>query len=130
MARHERLVIENDPLARYSTHILVNMTKPEHSPILQAPLAKAAGGWGRCGNVFESKDDPDYRRMLQTLEESKTASDRIPRYSTPAWKPNRQYVREMKRFGIVDESFDMAQGLLDPFKTDQLYWESFWWKGK
>ena len=130
VARHERLVIENDPLARFGRDILVNMTNPTASPLLLAPLAKSAGGWGRCGHVFETRDDPDYALMLGAIEGGKKVMDEIPRYSTPAWKPNWQYVREMKRFGILPDSFDLAVQKLDAFETDQRYWASLWWQGK
>ena len=130
VARHERLVIEKDPLARFGRDILVNMTKPMASPLLLAPLAKSAGGWGRCGQVFETREDTDYVLMLKAIEGGKEAMDEIPRYSTPAWKPNWQYVREMKRFGVLPESFDLAVQKLDAFETDQRYWASLWWSGK
>lgn len=127
VARHERRVIDDDPLARFSPGILMNLTNPEASPLLLAPLAKREGGWGRCGNIFEDRNDPDYRTLLAALHKVKNSADEIPRYSTPAWKPNWQYVREMKRFGILDSSFNLENSRLDPFETDQKYWESFWW---
>ena len=130
VARHERLVIENDPLARYSSHILVNMTAPGASPLVLAPLARKHGGWGRCGDVFADREDPDYKLILKTIEESKKGADGIPRYSTPAWKPNWQYIREMKRYGVLPSSFDIAKDDLDPFETDQRYWQTFWWMGE
>lgn len=126
VARHERLVIPNDPLARFSSHIVVNMSRPEQSPLIKAPLAKAAGGWEMCGKVFASKEDQDYRRMLDSLRASKTGRDKIPRYATPEWRANRQYVREMKRFGILPASFDPATTPLDPFETDAAYWDRVW----
>jgi hypothetical protein len=106
------------------------MTEPLASPLLLAPLAKKGGGWERCGTVFESREDPDYKLLLKTIEESKKGADGIPRYSTPAWKPNWQYIREMKRYGILPPSFDIAKDDLDPFETEQKYWESFWWQVK
>ena len=50
----------------------LNLTHPEHSQALQAPLAEGAGGLGLCLDkggtaVFASKDDPDYRRILDAL---------------------------------------------------------------
>ena len=46
----------------------LNLTSPEHSAALLAPLAKGAGGWGACGNsVFANAKDPDYRKILQAL---------------------------------------------------------------
>ncbi len=51
---------------------------PARSRALQAPLARAAGGWGRCGEeVFASVDDPDRRRLLETFTAlGKALSDR------------------------------------------------------
>lgn len=52
----------------------LNLSHPKHSGALQAPLAKAAGGWGLCKDkddkpVFDSSNDPDYRRMLSALKQ-------------------------------------------------------------
>lgn len=126
VARHERLVIPDDPLARFSSHIVVNMSRPGQSPLIKAPLARAAGGWESCGAVFASKNDPDYVRMLGALQQSKTERDRIPRYATPGWRANRQYVREMKRYGIMPASFDPAADCLNPFQADAAYWDRLW----
>ena len=41
---NERIVVPNDPLARFSSDVLYNFTRPDKSPILLAPLAQAAGG--------------------------------------------------------------------------------------
>ena len=42
------------------------------------------------------------------------------------WRPNPQYIREMRRFGILSETFDPENDPLDPFATDQAYWRSLW----
>jgi len=51
----------------------LNLSRPETSAALQAPLATDAGGWGLCvgenaGAVFNDKTDPDYREILQVLK--------------------------------------------------------------
>ena len=44
------------------------MQKPENNNFMLAPLAKAAGGTERCGKpIFESKDDADYQKLLETF---------------------------------------------------------------
>ena len=53
----------------------LNLSHPSHSASLQAPLAKAAGGWGLCGSkdgkaVFSSTSDGDYRKMLSALKQA------------------------------------------------------------
>jgi hypothetical protein len=45
-----------------------NLSKPEESAALAAPLATKNGGWGVCGSVFESADDPDYINMLDAIK--------------------------------------------------------------
>ena len=41
----------SDPRTRFSRHILYNLTRPEKSLLLLAPLAKEAGGYGVCGGT-------------------------------------------------------------------------------
>lgn len=122
---HERVVVEDDPIARFGSSILVNLSRPEFSPVLLGPLAKEAGGWGSCGTVFKDTSDPDYQKMLAAIRNGKSVWPK-PRWGEPGFKPNRQYVREMKRFQILPESFDLAKDPIDVFATDQAYWKSYW----
>jgi hypothetical protein len=122
---HERIILPNDPARRFDASALVNYTRPEASSVLLSPLAQAAGGYGRCGKVvFKDTSDPDYRKLLASIESGKKLYEARPPWGTPGWKPNPQYVREMKRFGILPDSFDAARDTLDPFATDQAYWRS------
>ena len=44
------------------------MLEPENNNFMLAPLAKAAGGTEKCGKaIFTSKEDPDYRKLLETF---------------------------------------------------------------
>ncbi len=123
---YERLVIEDDPLRKFGWNNLVNLSRPEFSPIILGPLAKEAGGWGSCGSVFADTDDPDYQHMLATIRLSKEESDQRPRYGTPGFRPNRQYIREMKKYGVLPADFDPAASPIDIFATDQAYWRTYW----
>jgi mono/diheme cytochrome c family protein len=123
---HERVILENDPLAKFSVNVLLDFTRPELSPILLGPLAHGAGGYESCGVIFKDTRDPDYQALLATISKAKTELDVSPRFGTPGFKPNPQYVREMKRFGILPVSFDPSRDALDVFQTDQAYWRSFW----
>ena len=128
VAVYERKVLPKDPLALYSPHAIVNMTRPELSSIVMAPLAKKAGGRESCPGVFKTKNDPDYKRLMASLTRAKAKVDRTSRYGTPNFKPNRQYVREMKKYGVLPKTFDPAKDKLDIFQTDQKYWKSLWYK--
>jgi hypothetical protein len=123
---YERIVHEHDPVARFSPHILLNFTRPECSPLLLGPLAKSAGGFGSCGEVFRDTQDPDYQRLLGAIRRARTTLDAEPRFATPAFRPNRQYVRELTRFGVLPATFDLAKDPLDVFAADQAYWRSLW----
>jgi cytochrome c2 len=125
---YERVIMEHDPIARFSPNILVNFTTPERSPLLLGPLAKAAGGYESCGAVFTDRNDPDYQLLLRAIEKGKAAWDASPRYATAGFKPNRQYIREMQRYGILPASFDASQDAVDVFAVDQKYWASFWYR--
>jgi len=109
-----------------------NLTDPNRSLMLLAPLAKTAGGWEICKGdkvphgIFASTDDPDYRKLLANVEAAREELNRITRFDMPNFRPNAPYVREMKRFGILPEALDPAQGPIDVYATDQAYWKSFW----
>lgn len=138
-AAHERYVGENDPLARRGRGILYNLTQPEKSVVLLAPLAKSAGGLEACRElkpdgtygapvvVFKDRADADYRLMLSVVEGAARQLQTVKRFDMDGFKPNPAYVREMKRYGILAPSFDPATQTLDVYATDQAYWKSLWW---
>ena len=125
-AVHERQVKKGD--SRLSPQILFNFTRPQFSPILLGPLAKEAGGYGSCPDVFKDTSDPGYQALLGSIKKAKVRFDKTGVYGTEQFAPHRQYVREMKRFGILDESFDLAADEIDAYQTDRLYWQSLWYQ--
>lgn len=127
-ASYERIVTTNDLNARFSANVLINLSRPEMSPLLRAPLAKSAGGWEKCGAVFRDANDPDYKAILAAMQRAHDVVCAEPRWGMPGFKPNAQYVREMKRFGILPEAFDRTKDPVDVFEIDRRYWESLWLK--
>jgi len=111
---------------------LYNLSSPEKSMILLAPLAKEAGGYGWCKDgygqpvVFRDTSDPDYQRILAAIRAAKARQEKAGRYDMPGTRPSEHYVRWMKRFGVLPDSFDPAKDALDPYETDRAYWRSLW----
>jgi len=126
LAPHERIVRDED--SRFSAHVLINVSRPDYSPMLLGPLAKSAGGWGTCEHQFSSKDNQQYQALLAAMQNGKRQMEQVPRFGTTEFKPNRQYVREMKRFGVLKPEFNLDREPIDIFETDQHYWQLFWYR--
>ncbi|MBL7042353.1 MAG: PD40 domain-containing protein [Pirellulaceae bacterium] len=111
---------------------LYNLSFPEKSMILRAPLAKEAGGYGWCKDqygqtvVFRDTQDPDYQAILRAIRAAKARQEKAGRYDMPGFRPNEHYVRWMKRFGVLPENFDLAKDPINPYETDRAYWRSLW----
>jgi mono/diheme cytochrome c family protein len=116
---------------------LFNLTHPERSLALQAPLAKEAGGRGLCktsltekeappANVFRSTNDADYQQALAEIAGAGQRLDQRKRFDMPGFRPDRHYVREMIRYGILPETFDIETDPVDVYETDRRYWRSLW----
>jgi hypothetical protein len=66
----------------------VRITNVEHNPFLAAPLAKSAGGRGACkGDVFRSREDPDYAAILKAFDGTTTALKDRPRMDMDGAEP-------------------------------------------
>ncbi|MHC4507655.1 MAG: HzsA-related protein [Planctomycetota bacterium] len=114
-----------DPRIQFSRHILYNLSRPEKSLLLLAPLAKGAGGYGICGPVFESTDDADFRILLAAISDAKVYLEKITRFNMPNFLPAPEYVREMQRFGILPTDYQPGDPI-DVYETDRKYWQSMW----
>lgn len=115
-----------DPRLRFSRHILYNLTRPERSLLVLAPLAKEAGGHGLCAReVFASQDDPDYGVLLRSINATKQKLEEIRRFDMPGFRPHPAYVREMRSYGALPVDL-CPDDPIDPYATDRAYWESLW----
>jgi len=114
----------DDPRRRYSRHLFYNLTRPEKSLILLAPLAKVAGGFESCGRaIFADANDPDFVAVLHGIETAKARLEEIKRFDMPGFRPRREYIEEMQRFDILPR--DLPAGApIDVYATDRAYWES------
>ena len=124
----------NNPVFRFNRHLIYNLSRPEKSLQLLAPLSKEAGGFGICraeegppSAVFANTSDPDYSTLLLAIEDAGDYLRDIKRFDMPEFQPRREYVREMKRFGILPP--DMKPDTpVDPYVTDQAYWQAQWYR--
>jgi hypothetical protein len=139
-----------DARNRFSRHILYNLSRPEKSILLLAPLSKEAGGWGLCrdpaqvpaspnparspapgrvapgGGVLASLQTAEAQALLASVREAARRLDEIKRFDMPGFQPRDAYVREMKRYGILPAGAVAAP--LDSYALDEAYWESFWYR--
>ena len=148
---HNDMLSWTRPLSRYSRHRVFNLTRPEKSLFLMAALSKQAGGYadGLMSSelaeskplaedrsrppreiqhpvVFSDTDDPDYRLILAHLQAAEARLNEIKRFDMPNFKPNEHYVREMKRYGVLPPSFDLAEDPIDVYAADRDYYRTFW----
>ena len=117
-----------DVRRRYARHLLYNLTRPDKSRLLSAPLAKAAGGYESCGKaIFADTADADYQKILAAVAAAGKRLDEIKRFDMPGFQPRPQYVREMKRFGILPNDLP-ADAAVDVYAADRQYWQSLWYR--
>jgi hypothetical protein len=121
----------DDPRRQFSRHLLYNLTRPEKSPLLLAPLARAAGGYGACTKngpaPFASAADPDYQKILAAIDEARRQLQAIKRFDMPGFRPRPEWVREMKRYGMLPADLPAAAAL-DVYAVERRYWESLWYR--
>src|SRR5690606_2175690 len=120
----------DDPLLKMSRHIVFNLTRPEKSLLVLAPLAKSAGGLALCrgedgevASVFLDTADPDYQKLIEMIAAGKRNLEEIGRFDMPGFRPRAEYLREMRRYGVLapDRPDD---GPFDSYELDRRYWES------
>ncbi len=125
----------DDPRLNTSRHIVFNLSRPEKSLILMAPLARSSGGWGLCRNpgtekpadVFPDADDPGYRQILAMCQAGRRYLETDKRFDMPGFQPGKDWVREMKRYGVLNKAMEPSDGI-DVYAVERDYWKSLWYK--
>jgi hypothetical protein len=123
----------DDPRLLTSRHIVFNLTRPEKSILLLAPLAESAGGWELCrdaksnspATVFADTNDAGYQALLALVTAGKDFLAKNTRFDMPNFRPRVDWVREMKRYGILPDSVKPEE-VTDVYGIEQKYWESLW----
>jgi cytochrome c553 len=126
----------DDPRLLTSRHIVFNLSRPEKSILLLAPLAKSAGGWELCrdpqttqgATVFADTADSGYQKLLALCVAGKEfLAQSNPRFDMPNFRPRPDWVREMKRYGILAAG-TISEAGADIYATERRYWESLWYQ--
>ncbi len=125
----------NDPRLRTSRHIVWNLSRPEKSLMLLAPLAREQGGFARCRDpksgeqvsIFAGAQDPDYQRLLALARRGHTYLEENKRFDMPGFTPKPEWVREMKRYGILSAGAT-PETVCNPYAVEQDYWRSLWYR--
>ncbi len=69
---------------RFRERGLINLTRPEASPVLLDLLPRSSGGRAEDKDAyFSGHDDPRYRELLAILREAKAGLDALPRLDMP-----------------------------------------------
>ena len=123
----------DDPRFQYSRHIVFNLTRPEKSLMLLAPLKSRPVGMAHAAMaqkpvpVFRDTNDPDYQALLAMIQAGKSNLDQIKRFDMPGFQPPEAYLREMKRYGILPPD-TAPDAVPDGYTLDRLYWQSLWYR--
>jgi hypothetical protein len=123
----------DDPRLKTSRHIVFNLSRPEKSLMLLAPLSKEAGGWELCRDPqskqpkpsFLSTSDSDYQKLLAMISAGKEFLSRNKRFDMPGFRPRADWVREMRRYGVLPQSIQPGE-IDDVYAVEQQYWRSLW----
>jgi hypothetical protein len=106
--------------------LLVNLTHPEKSLVLRAPLKKKAGRLELCKTrsgssavVFADAHDADYQAILEAIVEVRPLVNSL---ELPGFQPHKSYFREMMRYGVLPQDFDPETDRCDYYELDQRYW--------
>ncbi len=107
---------------------LCNLDRPERSTLLRAPLSVDAGGLGLCSEpVFTNTSAPGYQKILAAIRDAALRLQEGKRFDMPGFRPNKYYIREMQRFGILPKDLKPTDPI-DYYAADRKYWQSFWYR--
>jgi hypothetical protein len=105
---------------------LCNLTRPDKSLLLRAPLSRDAGGLQRCSSpVFGDTRDLDYQTILTRIGDAAELHQREKRFDMPGFQPNTYYVGKLQEYGVLPLELN---GPVDVYAADRAYWRSFWYR--
>jgi hypothetical protein len=105
---------------------LYNLSRPEKSLLIRAPLAKEAGGLQLCREVtFKDTNDVLYQGLLLSIQDAHNRLMEGKRFDMPGFRPDEHYIREMQRFGFIPKDIG-PNDPIDVYAVDKAYWDSFY----
>ena len=133
------------PEFRYSRHAIFNLSRPDLSLVLLAPLGREAGGLQICRPageqhriahqsqpgtqpmtlrpIFASTDEPDYQSLLAAVYDAQRYLEQIKRFDMPGFRPRDEYLREMRRYGLLPPGPQDPEQPIDVYSLDRAYWK-------
>jgi hypothetical protein len=109
---------------------IVNISEPEKSFLLRAPLAKDSGGLGICSRiVFENKNDPLFKEIVQSLNRTRKKLEQDKRFDMSGFRPNKDYIREMQKYGLIKKNLQDDE-TFDYYKIEREYFDSWYYDPK
>ncbi len=127
---------------RFNRHVIFDLSYPEQSKIVRAPLTVTAGGSGVCETksgkkIFADKNDPDYQKIVAAIARGrKYILEENNRFCMSFVSPNNgencpvrfiprhDVIREMIQYGLLPKTTSYNQSF-NPFELDEIYWKSF-----
>lgn len=61
------------------------------------------------------------------IEKTKKILDTIKRFDMKGFRPRKSYIREMIRYGILPDSFDLKNDPVNVYELDKKYFQSQWY---
>jgi hypothetical protein len=98
-------------------------------------LSQNAGGWGLCRDpktrtpvtVFADTNDIGYRQLLAVCTAGRAFLDRDKRFDMAGFRPRVDWIREMKRFGVLPVH-PPPDTWIDVYGVEKDYWKTLWYQ--
>ena len=76
--------------------------------------------------MFTSTNDPDYQALLAFVAAGEARLREIKRFDMAGFVPRADWVREMRRYGILSPTNGSTRTPLNVYEVERRYWESLW----
>jgi hypothetical protein len=84
------------------------------------------------GSHYDVKVSPREHKLIRLWLDSGAVANgtyAIMDGGTPE-RPSPNYIREMKRYGVLPEDFELGRDPIDVYALDEAYWRTFWYRSR